>query len=436
MGYNLTTITSFLLRLLEILAEFTIISIAFKKKIKPLQFFCVFLVCTICIETLRPIVPYSAYWCIPSILFCIFGKLFFKVSWKRIIIAICFLLTCLALLDFILSFIVLLVLDLSSFSQIPKNENIYYICSFLISVCLFLVALFIKHIQIKKEASFSEIQKSSGILINTIATFILVIPNCFILFLYFDNKTLPIWIIFVNIISLLFIAIISIINTNRSIKQAISEERQIYQQNYITTLENLVDGLRTFKHDYSNTLATINGYIQLENWPSLKKFFSQIMDESKSISTLDKLNPNLIKNPTIFGLITAKYQVCLKKNIKMNFEILGTLENLDINEFELSRILGIFLDNAIEAASGSKEKKINFLISEFKRKTSIELSNSYSSEHLEISEIFKKGVSTKGKDRGLGLFKVKQILDKHPNIRFETISNENQFLQKLVIPKA
>ena len=116
------------------------------------------------------------------------------------------------------------------------------------------------------------------------------------------------------------------------------------------------------------------------------------MDESKSISTLDKLNPNLIKNPTIFGLITAKYQVCLKKNIKMNFEILGTLENLDINEFELSRILGIFLDNAIEAASGSKEKKINFLISEYKTKTSIELSNSYSSENLEISEIFSRAM--------------------------------------------
>ena len=120
----------------------------------------------------------------------------------------------------------------------------------------------------------------------------------------------------------------------------------------------------------------------------------------------------------------------------MNFEILGTLENLAINEFELSRILGIFLDNAIEAASSSKERKINFLISELKTKTTIELSNSYSAENLEISEIFEKGVSSKGKDRGLGLFKVKQILSKYPYISLQTISNNNQFLQKLVIPKS
>ena len=436
MEYTSTTFISFLLRMLEVSAEFTIMFIFSGKKVKPLQFIFSIFFCALGAQLLKPIIPYSIYWCVPTALLCFFGKFLLKLSIKTIAVVTLIMLACLAIVDCVLAIITLLTFNFNSFSDISKNENIYYLGSFLISIILFSIALIIKHLKLKKVASNIEVQKSASLLINAFSTFIFIIPNCFILLLYFDNQALPIWIIFINILSLFLIAIISIFNTNRGIKQAISEERQIYQQNYITTLENLVDGLRTFKHDYSNTLATINGYIQLENWTALKKFFSQIMDESKSISTLDKLNPNLIKNPTIFGLITAKYQVCLKKNIKMNFEILGTLENLDINEFELSRILGIFLDNAIEAASGSKEKKINFLISEYKTKTSIELSNSYSSENLEISEIFKKGVSTKGKDRGLGLFKVKQILDKHPNIKFETISNENQFLQKLVIPKS
>jgi len=344
-------------------------------------------------------------------------------------------LTITTILDSIACIVCISIFDLPSFDAIIKNENIYYLALILVSFPLFLISLSIKHLRLLKIASSTEIQKSSGILINTIATFLFIVPNYFIIVLYFDKKTLPIWILFLNTFSIIFMMILSILSTNRSVKEVINEQRQIYQQNYITTLENLVDGLRTFKHDYSNTLSTINGYIQLENWTGLKKFFSQIMDESKAISTLDKLNPNLIKNPTIFGLITAKYQVCLKRNISMNFEILGTLDNLAINEFDLSRILGIFLDNAIEAASGSKAKKINFLISELKTKTTIELSNSYSTQNLKVADMFKKGISTKGKDRGLGLFKVRQILDKHPHIIFETISNDNLFLQKLIIPK-
>lgn len=435
MEYSLSTLATFLLRIFEVFAEFSIIFNVFNKKIKTFHFFFIVIIYTTIVQFIKPIVPYSIYWIIPPTLMYTFSLIFLKSKWQKALIICLITLTITTILDSIISVILVTIFNLSSFESIIGNKKMYYLALFLLSFILFLISLSIKHFKLLKVASSEEIQKSAGILTNTIATFLFIVPNCFIILLYFDKKTLPIWIIFLNTFSIIFMMALSIFNTNRSVKQAITEERRIYQENYITTLENLVDSLRTFKHDYSNTLATINGYIQLENWNGLKKFFPQIIDESKAISTLDKLNPNLIKNPTIFGLITAKYQVCLKRNVKMNFEILGTLEELSLNEFELSRILGIFLDNAIEAASGSKDKKINFLISELKTKTTIELSNSYSYQNLKIADMFKKGISSKGKNRGLGLFKVKQILEKHPDIHFETISNNNLFLQKLVIPK-
>lgn len=436
MGYQLFTAISFLLRMFEIFVEFFFIFNLVDKKVKPTHIILSSFFYTLIIEFCKSIAPYSFYWIIPPTLMSLFCIFLYKIKWYKVIPICLLILTIASIFDNIFSICLVYLFDLSSFTELTQNKTIYYIVSFSISIILLFISFLIKNIIKDNKIYSSNSYKNSSFFANAFATFIFILPNLVIIILYFDNKQLPIWIIFLNIFAIIFMMILSIINTNRSIKQAITEERQIYQQNYITTLENLVDGLRTFKHDYSNTLATINGYIQLENWSALKKFFNQIMDESKAISTLDKLNPNLIKNPTIFGLITAKYQVCLKKNVKMNFEILGTLENLAINEFELSRILGIFLDNAIEAASGSKERKINFLISELKTKTTIELSNSYSAENLEISEIFEKGVSSKGKDRGLGLFKVKQILSKYPYISLQTISNNNQFLQKLVIPKS
>lgn len=441
MDYRIFNIISFLLRMFEVFAEFSIVFNLFttKKKFNFWQLSLIFFIYTLSAELLRAILPYSLSLIIPPTLMSICCITIFKIKWYKII-PVCLLILCtVSILDITFATILVSILNLPSFEALSSNTTLYYLVSFSISIILILIAFLIKYIKQKKDLHYTNSQKNFSLLINAFATFIFIIPNILIVILYFDKQQLHIWIIFLNMFSIIFMMVLSIFNTNRSIKQAVSEERQMYQQNYITTLENLVDGLRTFKHDYSNTLATINGYIQLENWSGLKKFFSQIMDESKAISTLDKLNPNLIKNPTIFGLITAKYQVCLKNNVKMNFEILGTLENLAINEFELSRILGIFLNNAIEAASGSKERKINFLISELKTKTTIEISNSYSSESLKISktsDLFEKGVSTKGKGRGLGLFKVKQILSKYPHVSLQTISNDNLFLQKLVIPKA
>jgi two-component system sensor histidine kinase AgrC len=198
----------------------------------------------------------------------------------------------------------------------------------------------------------------------------------------------------------------------------------------------LVDGLRTFKHDYNNTLATLYGYVQLNDTKSLKRMFKEILEESKQISSLDKLNPNLIKDPNIFGILIAKYQECIKRNIAMEFEIFAELENLEIKTYDLTRIIGIFLDNAIEAAGGSTEKKINLLINEDKATVTIEISNTYSNKEISIEHMFEKGVSSKGENRGLGLYKVKEILKRCTGAELKTTNDDNVFLQKLIIQKS
>ena len=435
MDYSLNTIFTFIIRVFEVMAEFLIAFSILDKKVK-IRNIILFSIIEVLITTIsKNVLPYSISWLVPPIIMFFVIFVVTKSKWTNILTICLFILLATSILDILLSFTFVTLLGLSSFDELANNPSIFYIGSILIATCMYIFFILIKHFKLIKIASDNERKRSYYTLINILLTFLLILPNCVIIILYFDNKPLPIWIIFLNIFSLIFLMVISIINTNNSVKQAVNAERQIYQQNYITTLENLVDGLRTFKHDYSNTLATINGYIQLEKWDALKKFFEQTLDESKAISTLDKLNPNLIKNPTIFGLLTAKYQKCLKNNVRMNFEILGTLENLEINEFDFTRILGIFLDNAIEAASSTKVKKINLLVSELKNTTTIELSNTYSKKSLANDKIFEKGVSSKGNDRGLGLYKVKQILSKYPNVVLTTETSDKMFLQKLIIPK-
>lgn len=435
MDYSALTPISFLLRLLETSAEFFILLILLNKKVKPISFILYVVIFSSLLIFLRGLSSFFLWPFLTIFLAILFLVILLKVNWIRISIMYILTMTIVGLIDFLCSSLLLLIFDLPSFESIVDNKHIYYLGMFMVSSIIYLIAIILFTVKKPKFYSFCEKFKNTAILSNSLITLILLFPNIFILITYFDRKPLPLWIIFVNIFSIILMFLVSIYNIHNLLRLICSEEELIYQKNYNSTLENLLDGLRTFKHDYNNTLQTLYGYTQLGNLTALKKIFEQILDESKAINSLDKLNPNLINNPSIFGLITAKYHLCKKNNIIINFEIFGNLENLDIQIFDLTRMLGIFLDNAIEAASGSRDKKANFLISETKNTVTIEISNTYSDKSISPSTIFEKGVSSKGRNRGLGLFEVSKILKKYPNISLTTIADGNKFLQKLTIPK-
>ena len=75
------------------------------------------------------------------------------------------------------------------------------------------------------------------------------------------------------------------------------------------------------------------------------------------------------------------------------------------------------------------------IVFERNNKVTIEISNSFSNTGLKIEDIYKKGVSSKGENRGLGLYKVKDILSRYPKVSRDTQITNDIFMQKLVIDK-
>ena len=73
-------------------------------------------------------------------------------------------------------------------------------------------------------------------------------------------------------------------------------------------LKELVDKLRIFKHDYCNVIASISGYIALNDMSGLKKFVESIMNEINEVNQLQSINMNMINEPSIFSLISSKYR--------------------------------------------------------------------------------------------------------------------------------
>ena len=134
-------------------------------------------------------------------------------------------------------------------------------------------------------------------------------------------------------------------------------------------------------------------------------------------------------------MINSKYYQAQEDGIEVSMSFFLDLDKLNMNIYEFSKILGILLDNAIEAARDSKEKIINITFRrEFNKHRDIVLiENSYSNKDVNIDEIYKKGYSGKENHTGLGLWEVRRIIKKNTNINLFTNKNDKFFIQQLEI---
>jgi len=224
------------------------------------------------------------------------------------------------------------------------------------------------------------------------------------------------------------------LETNNKIESAKLEQ----QKKYILALEKNNNEIRKFKHDFNNIILGLDGYINNDdfNKEKLKKYFnSTIMTFNNNIELNDiviaKLNS--IKVSSLKSLITNKVLMAQNNNINVDINIQGEINDFHTDEMQLSRILGILLDNAIEASlEVPDDKKIEVNIIQIDKTTDIQISNTFNNTGTPITDFNKEGFSTKGTNRGLGLSSAHEIANKL-NILLNTEIDGNTFIQNLSI---
>lgn len=277
------------------------------------------------------------------------------------------------------------------------------------------------------------------LLLNFIFAFIAIELQFYIIGFYLN--VLPLSITLISVIWLIVYFSISIFSLLKTTKlEATSrslEEAQIYNK----TLEMLHENLRIVKHDYANTLQSIDGYIINDDMTGLKKYYKSIKKEYDSMNNLTALNPNLVNDPALYSLIASKYHLADEAGISFNISILQSLDKIQTTPYILTRILGILLDNAIEAAKDTKEKEIFFEVTGPSEKSSVKRSvisiqNSYTNKDVDVDKIREKGYTSKETDKeshGLGLWEVNKILKRSKNLNLFTTKNDKYFIQQLEV---
>ena len=287
-----------------------------------------------------------------------------------------------------------------------------------------------------KDKIFNHISKKSNKLLLLNTTFIIFCVMT--LFCLFYQKFISINVTAIIIINLLIYCLISFYAITQKINLEITKKELEKTKLHNKTLENLNNSLSGFKHDFSNIITALGGLIYVKDIDGLKNFYDKILIECNINNNLSALNPSVINHPAIYNIIASKYHKAEELGITVNLQTFVNFNDFTLDIYNFCRILGILLDNAIEASHVCEEKLINIEIRNIKpRKCQIvTIENTYSNKDIDISRLSEKGYTSKKEEKechGIGLWQVSKILRKYPNVILDTSKNEEFFKQELVI---
>lgn len=324
----------------------------------------------------------------------------------------------------------------------PTKLSYYVFCLIVLFVVHFISKL-INYLLYKYKNYFPENYKSKYailIYISLIITFGIFYMN--INWNTYDtpeylSKTNSIFFIGYTLI-LIFIYFISFITIK---KEHIFKLKHIQLENlteYTNNLEELYMDMRRFIHDYINILSSISWFINENDMDSLRDYFSNTIYPLNVKMQSNNYKLGLLKNIEITelkGLISSKLIKAQELDLNVNIDIAEPISHINMDIIDLIRALGILLDNAIEAAISTDDKSIELGIITKKNSIIIVVINSYSEDISSISKLFKEGYSTKGKNRGLGLSNLREIINNNASTLLDTSISNNKFIQKITIKK-
>ena len=205
-------------------------------------------------------------------------------------------------------------------------------------------------------------------------------------------------------------------------------------QDYTRNLEAMYNSLRSFKHDYVNILLSLSGYIEDGDMDRLKDFFESKIFPTKNLITGEDYKLNQLSNISVLeikSLLSAKMIYAHESGIDITIDIPDKVESFLIDTVDLARILGIFLDNAIEATLETEQPQIGLNIIQNKTGVSIIISNRFRDSGLMLHKLKQKGFSTKIGHQGIGLGNAQKIISSYDNVLLETTMKCDYFTQHI-----
>ena len=317
--------------------------------------------------------------------------------------------------------------------QLQNNWQVFIPANIVIGIVTILL-LKIKWLREKLQRFYFNAQKKST-LTNIIFLLLTIILACALAYSIYKNYTLNNRVISdIAIVVILMALIIIHINNRNKYNQLTDEYDNLLT--YFQTFEERIEKEEFNKHEYKNQLSVING---LTKEKAVKKKIKELLNEDLSPDEQSVGEFKNLPKGGMKGLMYYKAAIAKKEGINLTVDIKlkknNSLKKLsDADNNVLCKLIGVYFDNAIEAAKETRKKKVAIEIYEIKGNLSIIISNTFKKK-ANFDRRNEKGITTKGKGHGNGLYYANKLISKNKWVVSKQEVINEYYIQSIIVDK-
>lgn len=356
---------------------------------------------------------------IAYIIYIVVNKIVLKKSLQETIIFTTIYLIIITILELLLSCLIV-IFNIDSLNLLNNAIIFKTIISIIHSIITIII--------FKNKTINPYINKINTLITNNINAFLIIIVlllNTISIYRYSNFLSVKV-ISFTLLISVFIIIILKItINDKHNIK-VLEDKNNNLKESY-KAYSNTIEECRELKHNLKNDLFSIKSLLPTDKQKIINDLIIKYNKNYDWINKIEEIPEGLQ------GIIFLKQNEALEKKIKIYINTSKKLETSNDDYINICSIIGILLDNAIEASSKAKKKIISINISERKSYLNIQIINKYNN-NIDLNKIGKKNYSTKEIKSGIGLDYIKRI--KSPKIKVEFKIINDLFISNIKYKKS
>ena len=240
---------------------------------------------------------------------------------------------------------------------------------------------------------------------------------------------------------LFFMGIVKKLDTylKEKLQEKLNQEQALRyrdMERYSRHIEELYKEVRSFRHDYTNLLTSLRLGIEEEDMEQIKEVYDSVLKDSSQKLQDNKYDLGRlvnIRDRALKSLLAGKFIKAREKDIVFNVEVPEEIQVEGMSLLDFLTIVSILCDNAIEASAEASQPHVSIAFLKNGAQETFIIENSIKEEGIDISEIFSFGASSKGEERGVGLYTVMKIVESHPNTSLNTTCQNQVFRQVLTV---
>ena len=319
-------------------------------------------------------------------------------------------------------------------SFVTKYEDLFFVVVLLLTYFVIKKIIFYFHLELNyfdKDYLYSFFKKVIfAFFALQILLFISDIVSNYVHFNSFGSILATI--VFICLLLIFFAMNAKKVQVEREIALNQKKFEQEHLQTYTDEIVALYNEIRGFRHDYAGMLVSMQMAIDSKDLQEIDRIYNEVLVKANQKLRSDKytyFDLNNIEDSALRSLIAQSIVYARNKDVEFTLEVKDIITRLSIDLLDLVRIMSVLLNNAVEGAAESYSKQMEVAVIKMDLETVIVIQNSCKITMIPSEDLFELGFSTKGRNRGIGLKNVKEILDQYENIILETEMEDSTFRQ-------